>query len=345
MAEGGLADHYCTLGNAHKPSCEYFAEGGRIGASKPSLIDLKASSAAALAHGGASMLFGKPNQPYFSAFGHMPTASKLEEDPAQSRMLGFMSKVGRGHKAIEQGIGSLFGEGSHDIQDLPSKESDNIKDYIDKGGAGQELQDFHNQPAPMFAEGGQVAFKQEDPLSTALPDHNLALNTAKSRVSGYLSNLKPQQNLAALPYDQQPPEKANLKKYEKAVQMAARPLTILKHIKDGNITPSAVKDFASMYPELHEHLAQKLQEKVLESKHGGKKPSYRVRQGMSLFLGIPMDSTMTPQGIMAAQNVFVQKQQQMQQAPQKPKKGTSTLTKVSKQYQTEDQASQTREKQ
>lgn len=345
MAEGGPVDHFCTLENAHKPSCDYFADGGRVGAPQPSLIDLKASSAAALAHGGASMLFGRPNQPYFSAFGRMPTSSKLGGDETTSRMMGFMSKVDRGHKAIEKGVSSLFGDGSHDIEDPQGKETDSIKEYIDKGGSEQELQDFHNQPAAMFASGGQVAVKQEDPLSSALPDHNLALNTAKSRLSGYLSGMKPQDHLQVLPFDKQPPEKVINKKYDRAVHMAARPLSILKQIKDGSITPSSLKDFGSMYPELHEHLSRKMEEKIVEAKQSGKKPSYRVRQGMSLFLGTPLDSTMTPSNIMAAQNTFLQKKsQQQQQAPTTNKRGTSTLTKVSKQYETESQASEARQK-
>jgi hypothetical protein len=75
------------------------------------------------------------------------------------------------------------------------------------------------------------------------------------------------------------------------------------------------------------------------------KPSYKVRQGMSLFLGTPLDSTFTPSGIQAAQSTFMNKPQQpaTNTPVTKNKKNTSKLGEASKQYQTADQAAQSRQ--
>jgi hypothetical protein len=68
---------------------------------------------------------------------------------------------------------------------------------------------------------------------------------------------------------------------------------------------------------------------------------------LSLFLGHPMDSTLTPQSIMAAQGVFMQQNQQkaaQAQAEAKPTKNTSKLSKVSDSYMTQNQAASKRQK-
>ena len=45
--------------------------------------------------------------------------------------------------------------------------------------------------------------------------------------------------------------------------------------------------------------------KILEAQVDGKKPPYKVRQGLSMLVGAPLSGEMTPQSIQAAQAVFV----------------------------------------
>jgi hypothetical protein len=87
-------------------------------------------------------------------------------------------------------------------------------------------------------------------------------------------------------------------------------------------------------------LGKKITERIGQAQLDEEKPSYRVRQGLSLFLGAPMDSTFTPASIQAAQSVFAQQaaQKQAMQAPAKPKKSTSKLDKVSQSYRTGSEA-------
>jgi hypothetical protein len=71
-------------------------------------------------------------------------------------------------------------------------------------------------------------------------------------------------------------------------------------------------------------------------------PSYKARMGLSLFLGTPLDNTMTPQSIMAAQP----KPQQGPQQPPAPKgKGKGSPSKMSNKSsnlaKTADQAAET----
>jgi hypothetical protein len=62
-----------------------------------------------------------------------------------------------------------------------------------------------------------------------------------------------------------------------------------------------------------------------------------------MFLGTPLDSTMTPQAIQSIQAIYAPKQAS-QGPPAKAKKNTSKLDEVSKSYETADQAAQARQK-
>ena len=78
---------------------------------------------------------------------------------------------------------------------------------------------------------------------------------------------------------------------------------------------SAIK---SVYPDLHAHLSSKITQRLMENKMDeGKKPPYKMRQALSLFLGGNVDSTMTQSNIMAAQNSFVYKRPNKPNATEK----------------------------
>ena len=76
--------------------------------------------------------------------------------------------------------------------------------------------------------------------------------------------------------------------------------------------------------------------KISEAQLKNEKPSHKVMQSLSLFMGTPLDSTLSPQNIMAAQAVFAQQRASIAAAPAQTKmKG---LEKASKSYMTQDQA-------
>ena len=77
------------------------------------------------------------------------------------------------------------------------------------------------------------------------------------------------------------------------------------------------------------------------TKDGGTIP-YKQRQSLSLFTGQPLDSTMTPQSIMAVQNVYASKQQPPPGNPpvKGNKRNTSKLGKIASNLQTPNQAAE-----
>jgi hypothetical protein len=326
FAEGGSVDsHYCASNRPHKASCEYFAEGGVV-AEQQSPSE---GAIAAISQMGAHGLFGSDKSPFLGAFG---SKKGIGED--DGHLARYTSKISRGSKAIKAGVGQLFGGPKADLEHAPEDEKQAIRDYVDKGGIDKEISDRQAQTKP------------EDPLATLFPEHNLLLNASKARVAGYLNSVKPQAG-QQLPFDREHSKTSQERAYEHAVGIAGRPLTILEKMRQGRLVPDDLKHLNGMYPELKDHLGKKMTEEITKAQLEGRKPTYRARQAMSLYLGAHLDSSFTPQSIQAAQATFALTNAQKQPPPQqgKNKKGTSTLTKASEQYETKDQAAETRRKQ
>lgn len=198
---------------------------------------------------------------------------------------------------------------------------EDLKNFIGEGGVTQGLQEqiYEDNGAdamPQFAEGGEVKAPPKDAkkiqpilsedqgIAEHYPTHNVLLNTAKGRVSQYLNGLRPLPHAAKLPFDHEPDQRQQQKSYDKALGIAVSPLRVLHDIKKGTVEPQDVKHLNAMYPELTSLLQKQITERVTKDQLDGKKPPYKVRQGLSLLLGAALSSEMTPGSIAAAQAVF-----------------------------------------
>lgn len=274
----------------------------------------------------------------------MPTVlNALEKGETKGiyNAMNHATSISKGVAKINHGVESLFkGAGMTAIEDATDKQKKVISDYVDKGGTAQELQ-TETQPQG-FAKGGEVQAPAEDHFGKLYPEQSMLMNAAKGRVSSYLSSMKPQPNPNKLTYDKAPSTDISDRSYDNALNLAAAPLTVLKHIKNGTLQAEHMRHMNAMYPEVTKHLQQKLTAKIIQAKMDEEQPSYKTRMAMSLFLGSALDSTMTPAGIQAAQATYIPNQTlKMPGSPQgKTKKGTSNLGKSNKQYNTADQAAE-----
>lgn len=324
FAEGGSVDaSYCSSNRPHKPDCEYFASGGSVSPAQGP----EDAATAAIAHGGASMLFGKDNSPFSGAFG-----SKTGIGDTEGHMARYQSRIKKGSKALEESPKGLFDGNYKKHEEASPEEIERLKDYMDQGGHLGELQRNDNKPS--------------DPLADLFPQHNIALNSAKAQASNHLNAMKPEKMQMKLPFDKDKSMTVQEKEYAKALGIAAKPMTILNSIESGRVTPSEIKHLNAMFPGVKDLLEKKITDQITKYQLEGKRPPYRIRQGLSLLMGTSLDSTTTPQSIMAAQAVFAPKAPPPgAPAPSKNKKGTATLTKASEQYQTGNQAAESRNKQ
>lgn len=255
--------------------------------------------------------------------------------------IDYATNAAKGAQKITDGVGKLFQLGGQRAVDeyATDKDRDTIKDYLEEGGIDKSIEEEKQaQPgAQNFAQGGPVQPQQsQSNFSTVFPEQSMLLAATKGRVSNYLNTLRPSEG-QKLPFDTSHKDPAKERAYNSAIDIAAQPLSVLNRIKEGTITPDHVKHLSQMYPEIKSQLDKKITEQIIEKQKTEEKPDYHVRQGLSLFLGAPLDSSFTPSAIQAAQMSF-QSAKPQGGGQVSNKKGTSTLTKVSSNYQTADQS-------
>lgn len=203
---------------------------------------------------------------------------------------------------------------------VDESERERIRAYIDGNGLDSEIGATGN-----YAEGGEVHKPLvKDRVAQAFPNQAAILAGHKTRIYNHLNSLKPRAPIG-MPFDHNPPTPDKDREYRHAVDMAARPLSILDHVQDGSISPAQLKNFAAMHPELHDLLKKRITMGITKMQaHNGEKPPFHVRQALSAFMAQPMEQAMTPASIMAAQATFVQQPPGPQQQPQKKSKGAAS---------------------
>jgi hypothetical protein len=283
------------------------------------------------------------------------------------KVLGYAESAAKGAGKLSDGINSLFKAGGARAVDAitSDKDKEKIDKYLENGELDRQFQSQIQQPAPSptpsqkFAHGGEVikpepvampdepvqpALRGFEKLGKALPDHAAMLAGAKVRVANYLNSVRPQKPLPKLAFDTSRENTDQHRSYQKALDLAIQPLGILNHIKAGTLTPETLNHFKSLWPEIHDHMSKKLTQKIMQAGVDEEKPSYRVRQGLSMFLGTPLDSTMTPQAIQSVQAMYAPKPMPAQAGVSaKAKKNTSKLGKIPEDHYTMDQAAAKRQ--
>jgi hypothetical protein len=297
--------------------------GGAIGATAGSLFG----------NGAIGALIGEHALgPFLSSV--MPGLNKpLLENPSSVQGLksaiDYGMSVAKGEKALNKSVAGVFKAGGQVLasSQIPSEAS---KSSLDK--VVSMMQD-----KPM-----KVAQVDNGKLGHYLPNHQSALTQASVQSLQYLQQLKPQ------PWQPTPldkpiqPTQAQEARYERALEIAQSPSVVLQHIKDGTLQASDIQDIHAMYPALYTSMVQKLSNQMTSKQADEEHIPYKTRVGISLFLGQPLDSTMNPQSIIAAQPKPVAPSGQQQQPggnKGKPKSKTS-LTKMSNSYKTPSQAAE-----
>lgn len=206
---------------------------------------------------------------------------------AMNHAISMTSAINKGNNIVEKATKSLLlPTGSEILNSLMPDDKD--LDKLDKkaGELNGDIQGAMNVPG----SSGNL-----------LPDHAMAMGKGVGDAVTYINQQRPNPQKGA-PLDTQP-EVTPLQEsaFKRTLTIAQQPLAILKHIKDGTITPKDIQDIASIYPEFTKTLQQKVANSLAEHSHNENTIPYHARLSMGLFLAHPLDSTMTPQAIIAAQ--------------------------------------------
>lgn len=258
------------------------------------------------------------------------TSGRIQALPAAIQM-GI--KSGKGAKLINTAFDSVFVPGLSTT--FKAGVDPQIKARINQNIEDEVMDQQYQQPNQGYAEGGEV--QGPNHFADTFQSEAMLLQAAKARVYNHLKQLKPKKK-PGLAFDHNEPTKAQEKTYDKALDLAANPLHIFHHLKQGNLTSEHVIHMNQMWPELSNQLRKEAVNRITEMEQGGKKPPYKIRQGLAVLLGTALDTAMTPQGILAAQSAFQNNRPQSQ--GQQPLKGEKSKlgSKSNQLYKTPNEA-------
>lgn len=177
-------------------------------------------------------------------------------------------------------------------------------------------------------------------LSYYAPDHAAAMQQLSKNAIQYLNNLKPQDESpqSAIFDTKHPPTEAQMAPYRRALGIAENPLSITQYMKDGSMQAQDVHTLQATNPAVYNQMKSEIYQEVANASINHTVVPYRLKQAASIFLGMPLDSTMTPANIQAAQPIPQSSPPQSNTKPNgQTKHGTSSLGKNNKSYMTPNQ--------
>lgn len=186
-----------------------------------------------------------------------------------------------------------------------------------------------------IAKNPESMFLANNMLAHYMPGHQTALSATNQNAINYIQAQKPRPSQLA-PLDKPiTPSADALSSYYRTLGLAEQPLTILGHIYNGSLKPKDIVDLKALYPGLLPNITQKLNNQMIDHISKGKSVPFKLRKGIGMLMGQPMDSTFSQPSIMSAQATYAPPIGP-QAAPQGPstKKGTSNLGKAAQMAQT-----------
>ena len=239
--------------------------------------------------------------------------------------LAYGKSVMRGEKLYANAMKSLFEGGVKTFPShiLPSNDELNKLD--------EKARKLNNDIAAASKLSGSLGYYQ--------PEHGMAVNKTLGDAIQAINDARPEP-VKRLPLDTaMPPSAATLAAFKKTLTIAQQPMSVLKLIKDSTITPQDIQTLKTIYPDYYVKMSKDILQQVAEYSAEGKYMPYDMKQSLSMFLGEPLDSSMTPGSILAAQPM-----PKTPPAPAGPKmstkRGTSTLGKSNATYRTPSQTAE-----
>lgn len=209
-------------------------------------------------------------------------------------MAEMISHSAEGQRMINQGVKNIFKKGAQVLPqafDVSDKDREKLKARLDV---------LEEKPEELLNTGGDSNYY--------LPEQGVSFGSVATRAMQYLRSLKPNTTPQGILDEELPASQVQESNYNRALDIAEQPLTILKHIQKGNLIPQDVQTLQNIYPALYNQLSQKLTDQMIDIKSKGGVIPYANRIAMSLFLSQPLDSTMTALAIQSTQPQIPQNQ-------------------------------------
>lgn len=227
-------------------------------------------------------------------------------------MTEFAASIAKGEAAVTKGARAVLKSGakvgSHD------QVSDRGREKLDK-----QLEAYRENPEKLMNLAGDIGHY--------MPDHATAVAATAAQAVQYLNSLRPDTQ-PKMPLDRKlPPDPVKQAQFDRALDIAQNPLIVFEDVKNGTVTMHDLTTLQNVAPGLYSRMRDKLGQELIGFKSEKNEIPYKTRLGLALFMGQPLDSTMTPSAIQAAQPQPPMQAPQMAQA--KPsKQGMQKLGKL-----------------
>jgi hypothetical protein len=227
----------------------------------------------------------------------------------------------KGEHLMNRAVKNVFAS-SKDVLPLAMIPKPDKLERLDK-----KLKEYRTNPDPLMDVGGKAPYY--------LPDHGRAMGNVAANATQYLNSIRPATEKSGVLDNPRKPSVVEESKYNRALLISEQPLVVLHHIKAGTLTSEDVSTLKSLYPGLYSRLNQKLTNEVIELSNKGEHVPYRTRLGLSLFMGQPLDSSMSPQSIQMNQSLNQKAPSGPQTMPVKNQKHSmAAMSKLPGSYQT-----------
>jgi hypothetical protein len=156
------------------------------------------------------------------------------------------------------------------------------------------------------------------PVQRYAPDFATAYTASIANAVNFLASKVPNQGKNSPMDSERVPSQTEIYKFNRYADLVNNPINLLTHVKNGTLLPQDLEAVSITRPLMFEQMKQATFNKMVEST--SKKQviiPYKTRLSLGMFLGINLDSTMTPAAIMSNQQVLasgnVQRAQNQQQ--------------------------------
>lgn len=242
-------------------------------------------------------------------------------------MVSMLDNAYKGESVLNRSVGAVFKTGAQVLTDaqLPS--------HADIEKLDKLIAKNQDNPIKLMEVQGNGS------LGHYATHHQEASTQTITGAQQYLQQLKPQPIKLGPLGKELPPDKIAEARYHRALEIAEQPAIILQKIKDGTLQVTDLQDIKTMYPGYYQNLCNKLTNQMAGMQADDETIPYKTRIALSLCLGQPLEASMTPQAIVAAQPKALR---EPAQSPQQPKSGQKSKigNKTNNLYKTPGQASE-----
>lgn len=266
-------------------------------------------------------LAGVENRKNKLGFGDFLTGTLAVSNPVVGAILGAYNVATRPREFINKlaTIEDLIGKTTVKIEKGAKAVFEPTIKNLDraKGAISKQLDDDHNDKNEKLLEDLSLLNNNPDALMERLnastqsiydaaPDTTASTQQAIMRANQFLMSKipnRPQTNPFEAKYV---PSKMELAQFQRYVEIVEDPMLALDQVAAHTILPETIETLQVVYPSLYESMKQSLLNQAT-TRLAKKDPiPYQTKQAIGMFIGMPLDQSMTPDAVTGNQMAFSQ---------------------------------------